>query len=46
MNDLPTMIGELAEAAGEGRALRMGRCLRDGSRLEDHRERQEVPVGN
>ena len=42
MNDLPTMIGELARAAGESRALRVGRCLRDGFRLKDHWERRDA----
>jgi hypothetical protein len=41
-NDLPTMIGELAKAAGESRALRVGRCLQDGFRLKDHWEKGDA----
>jgi hypothetical protein len=41
-NDLPTMIGELAKAAGESRALRVGRCLDDGFKLKDHWEQRDV----
>jgi hypothetical protein len=36
VNDLPTMIGELAQAAGERRSLRVGRCLHDGFSLKQH----------
>jgi hypothetical protein len=42
VNDLPTMVGELAKAAGEDRALRVGRCLHDGFRLKDHWEKGEA----
>src|SRR5437763_14884877 len=41
-NDLPTMIGELAKAAGESRALRVGRCLHDGFRFKDHWEKGDA----
>jgi hypothetical protein len=42
VNDLPTMIGELAKAAGERRSLRVGRCLHDGFSLSQHWDSGEV----